>query len=386
MPRPFPGAAAAALAATHDEYWSELNFAPVAEITPNIDADNNPWTRRGPVPTPPIEYVGRTGPGGSLHAVSGLFNLRDPRRFARAIVPDALTLGFVIVADGYQPATTERRFRAGGTYDSRTLRLLESGGHGLYTSNEWVLAQRGTDVLALEGLPGIEPLEEPIAKLLDRTTDALVAIPFDRRDGFRRDAEARLWLRLARRAPAALQEPLARRALELDPASVATLHRIAARLAADAGLWPGAPLPKTPTDPTDALVEAERLLDECVRLYPRFFPPYPLLDALLARRGASDADRRSRVVKLFKENPFDAWARARLATFDLRAGRAADAFDHLRFTYMTVPGLGGDRELALALSAHYWKIGLPEKAGAYAWLLTGRVPEDPFAPPRSTAR
>ncbi len=71
-----------------------------------------------------------------------------------------------------------------------------------------------------------------------------------------------------------------------------------------------------------------------------------------------------------------------MAVFQLKAGRDAEAFDNLRYTYMALPGLGGDRELALALSAFYWRMGLPEKAGAYAWLLTGRVPEDPFVRPR----
>lgn len=142
---------------------------------------------------------------------------------------------------------------------------------------------------------------------------------------------------------------------------------------------------REPVPPGEALLEAERLLAAAAEADPRFLPSYRLRDRLLARRGAGDDERRRSVERLLAASPFDPWARARLAVFRLRAGREAEAFDHLRYTYMAIPGLGGDRELALALSAHYWRVGLPEKAGAYAWLLTGRVPEDPFRRPPAPA-
>ncbi|MEN6633435.1 MAG: hypothetical protein ABFD84_13475, partial [Candidatus Polarisedimenticolia bacterium] len=115
---------------------------------------------------------------------------------------------------------------------------------------------------------------------------------------------------------------------------------------------------------------------------PRLVVVCPTLDALLVRRGAGDDERRPHVAALLRLLPFDAWGEAREAVFLLRAGRDAEAFDRLRSGYLAAPGLGADRELAIALSAHFWRAGLPEKAAAYSWLLAGRAPEDPTARPR----
>jgi hypothetical protein len=67
-----------------------------------------------------------------------------------------------------------------------------------------------------------------------------------------------------------------------------------------------------------------------------------------------------------------------MAVLDLEAGRPIRAFDHLRYTFMTSPGVGGDGELARELGDYFWRLGLPEKAGTFLWLRTGRPPEDPF--------
>lgn len=385
MPFPFPGPVASATVSALEPYWRELGFAPVAELTANIDAEHNPWARPGAAPAPVLEFVGRTNESGMLRTVSGAFNLRDARRFPHAVVPDAMRLGFVIVADGFLPGTTERRFASGGSFENRTVQLLLAPDHALFTSGEWLTALRAIDVLSpIDGRP-VEHFEPEIARLVETLEPALAGVAETDRPAAQLEAQARLWERLGRRLSYTHQLGVARRVVDLTPQAATRLYRLALLLAHDAGVDPGDPAPRTPIVPAAQLEEAEALLRRAVAATPRFAPAYRLLDELLVRRGAEPDARRVLVNRLLHESPFDPWARARMAVLLFRNGRDAEAFDHLRFTYMTLPGLGGDRELALALSAYYWRLGLPEKAGAYAWLLTGRPPEDPFAKPRAAA-
>ena len=61
----------------------------------------------------------------------------------------------------------------------------------------------------------------------------------------------------------------------------------------------------------------------------------------------------------------------------MRAKRPLEAFDHLRYTWTATPGMGGERELARALAVYYQELGLTAKAGAYLWMYSRRMPEDP---------
>lgn len=380
LPHPFHGDDAAAFAQLLDPLWRAEDFVFVRAGTPVIDATHNPWTRPYPAPVPPLEYVGETGPDGGLHVATGVFNLRDTRRFPQAVVPDALRVGFVVVADGYLPTTTEKRFRRGGAADVRTLQLLTAPEHPLLTSDAFRAGLRLVDALALDGRTP-DDLAAELDRLAETLVPALSMVPAERRETARAEALARWWERLARRAPAAWHEPLARRALALTPDRPDRAVRLAALLAAGAGVHFTDPPPHRTPEPLPALDEAERLLAAALEREPRVLPAYRWLDTLLTRRGAPDGERRRWIERLLAAQPFDGWGRARMAAFLLRGGRVAESFDNLRYTAMAFPGLGGDRELARALSAHYWQIGLPEKAGAYAWLLTGRVPEDPMVPP-----
>jgi hypothetical protein len=171
--------------------------------------------------------------------------------------------------------------------------------------------------------------------------------------------QARLVARLYRRAPVAAREPLAARAAALEPAAPARLYRLAA---AQAG---------SVREEALTTARAAQALD------PQFLPVYALLDELLALERAPAADRLRLTQQALAAQPFDRRARGRSASLLLELKKDVEAFDHLRYTYACTPGLGGDRELAKRLADYYWRMGLPEKAGAYLWMLTGRVPEDP---------
>lgn len=384
MPAPNPVDKVLATIAAHEDYWSATGFSAVAEFTPNIDEACNPFVRYGPSTAPGLEYLGRTGSDGLFHAVTGVFNLRDKRRFPRTVVPSALRIGFVISADGYLPSSTEKRFASGGTVESRTVQLLKAPGWGLFTSGEWGVARRLVEAMPLESKTA-EDLDAQIERRLDRLEIPFAYVPNENKDDVRREAKARLWAILARRGPDALRIAAARKVAELTPdasSEPARRYQLATLLLATERVKPGDPAPPKSVPPPPALSEAEKILADLIHVAPQFLPTYPLLDQLLVRRGASLVERREWIVQLLRVDPFEPWARARMVVFMLNAGRNADAFDHLRYTYMAIPGIGGDRELALSLSGFYWKIGLPEKAGAYAWLLTGRAPEDPFARPK----
>ena len=128
------------------------------------------------------------------------------------------------------------------------------------------------------------------------------------------------------------------------------------------------------------LIDTENL-GHVLNAQPAVLPLYPLLDALLERRGADGSERLRHVKRLLAERPFDPWGRARAAELLLRAQRSVEAFDHLRYTRATLPGRDADRELARALAEHYWKLGLVEKSGFFPFIATGRVPEDPYLRP-----
>ncbi|UCF66714.1 MAG: hypothetical protein JSV80_13120, partial [Acidobacteriota bacterium] len=91
LPHPFPAFIALRLVLLHEESWRDAYMVPVSAIGPDISAEMNPWSRdEHPLPTLPIEYVGRTDGSGRLRVLSGVFNLRDRRKFRSALVPRAL--------------------------------------------------------------------------------------------------------------------------------------------------------------------------------------------------------------------------------------------------------------------------------------------------------
>lgn len=382
LPRPFSGAEAEAAAALFDEHWRAENWLTVREQTPNTDQFHNPWARLVPCFAPPLEYVGQTGSGGSFRAISGLFNLRDPRRFSRAVVPSAMRLGFVVVADGFLPAVSEKRFNAGGLVENRTIQLLRAPSYPVFTSMDWSVALRNIDNDRIAPDRPVEVMERDLAGYLDRLVPALVRVPEAEREQVKREVEARIWQRWAQRALGNLRVEMLRRVVAATPGVSPRILALAQALIANEPPPSGGRPAREAIPPSPALEEAELLLNQLTIDKPQFLPAFPLLDLLLVRRGAPDDVRREAVNRLMRVEPFDPWGRARMAVFLLRGGKVAEAFDHLRYTYLTVPGLGGDRELAIELSAYYWRNGLPEKAGAYAWLLTGRVPEDPFTRPK----
>ncbi len=378
LPWSYPAMDAIGDAALHLGYWRDRGFAPVAALPPDGDwraAFFTPGVR--PVPQPPLEYVGRTDDAGVLEATCGIFALRDRKRFPRAVVPTAIRVGYVVLAPGYLPAFTERRFVAGGVRERRTVHLLRAPDAPLFTSIAWKATCRLADGMRLAGRAPADVLAE-IDRLVRRLAPELARVPGEVREATRRRARARLLDRLVRRAGPGLRAPLARAALDATPGDPSRAFRLAVALA------PAAVAGQVPwgrgLDAGER--EARGILEDVVRRRPRFLPAFPALDRLLRLAGEAEDVRRAHLERMLREAPFDPWARGRVGATLLRRGRAVEAFDHLRYARIEEPGLGGDEELGRALAAHWWRLGLPEKAGFYAFLLGGTVPEAPAVRPR----
>jgi hypothetical protein len=383
LPHPNPAQKALETVTLHLEHWRDEGFVDVAARPADIDHRCNPFVDlAGRVePAPALEYVGRTGPGGELETVSGVFNLRDPRRFPRAIVPAALRIGYVVVADGYSPALSEQRFARGGQQDERIVHLLRAPSWRLFVSREMQVARAMVATLSLGPDTSPAALEAQLEAILGRLDGALARVPEADRPGAFADAAGALAEEAIRRMPPAHRLQIARFSLGHDPDDPARLYRLAAALAADERVRPGRE-PRTVTPPTPGLVEAERLLVRSIRAAPGFLPSHALLDTLLERRGAPPEQRLRLGRRTLAETPFAPVVRGRMAALLLESGRAVEAFDHLRYTLMTIPGLGGQRQLARSLAEHYWRLGLVEKSALWPFLLTGRPPEDPLVHPR----
>ncbi len=378
LPWSYPAMDAVGDAALHLGYWRDRSFAPVAALPPDGDwrsAFFTPGVRS--LPQPPLEYVGRTDDAGNLSATCGIFALRDRRRFPRAVVPTAIRIGYVVLAPGFLPGFTERRFVAGGVRETRTVHLLRAPGAPLFTSAAWGATCRLVDGLRLEGRDPARLLAA-VDRFLGNLDGELARVAEDARERVRRQARALLLDRLARRAGPGLRVPLARAARDATPGNPSRAFRLAVALAPAAvtgeARW-GRGL-----DAGER--EARGILERLVRRRPRFLPAFPALDRLLRLAGEPDTVRRTLLERLLREAPFDPWARGRVGAFLLRRGRAVEAFDHLRYARIEEPGLGGDDELGRALVSYWWRLGLPEKAGFYAFLLGGTVPEAPAVRPR----
>lgn len=377
LPFSFSAAQAQSVLAAHEEFWGDSGFASIKEDSPDIDQFQNPWLPKEPLSgRSPLEYLGSTNEAGLLRSVSGVFNLRDETRFPRAVFPGALRIGFVVTADGYLPATSERRFEKGGVQDQQTVILLRAPDNPVVRSSYYLSALMHIDGAVIEGLSG-EKIEALVEKTVASLEPAFAMVRETVRPQARTLITERLLTRLMRRAPAETRLDLARRLAGSDPQQPGRLVRLAHLLVAGAGLSPDIDPGAFPAAPSAELKEAETLLSRAINLDPGFQDAYPLLDRLLLRRGATPAERRKMVQQVLKRFPFDRWGRARMATLLFLEGKEIEAFDQLRYTWAATPGLGGDRELARQLADYYWRLGLPEKAGAYLWMLTGRVPEDP---------
>ncbi len=385
LPYPYSKERAVSDAVLHDETLQDLDFSPVAAAGPDIDQADNPFVRDGLGPAaPPLEFVGTTDASGALRAVSGIFNLFDEEKFPRAVAPAAIRVGYVIVADGYLPQAVERRFEAGGVLEGRTLILPEAADRAVVRSAEYAAAIAEVErVEVAPGTVGAGMRSDDAAGAADAAIDramaelapALDRVAPDARAAAATSAEARLIARLYRRAPAEARAALAGRAAALEPAAPARLYRLAVLRAGAAHV---AAAPSTePAPPDPARQEALDAARAALALDAQFLPAYALLDELLAQERAPAAERLKLAQQALAAQPFDRRARGRSAALLLELKKDVEAFDHLRYTYACTPGLGGDRELAKRLADYYWRMGLPEKAGAYLWMLTGRVPEDP---------
>ncbi|GEM_PF-3448716 len=384
LPFPMPGEQAQRLAVEHDEYWRGLRFAPIRTLHADIDDRSNPWRRDTRLmPIPALEFVGYTDDAGTLQAISGVFNLRDEKRFARAIVPSALRIGYIILAEGYLPERSERRFQDGGITESRTIRLLGAPDHSFATDYALQAVRRLTGGVDMGPERSEAEVRAQVELLLNQIDKLAFRAPADRREQIVNKQKAEILVALSRQADLKHQEFLLLEARKYQPADPFPPFRLGVLFAVRAGLHgtgPARPGSTETLDPQDeeALLRAESLFRESRSLAPSFLPNYAWLDRVIARRGGG-IDERARIIDaLLETNPFDSWARARRAYFDLERHRINQAFDHLRYAWCASPGFGGDRELALALADYYWRLGLPEKSGTIAWMLTGSVPEDPF--------
>ena len=381
LPYPYSTERALSDAVLHDETFQDLGFAPVAATGPDIDQSDNPFVRDGNGPAaPPLEFVGTTDAAGSLRAVSGIFNLFDPEKFPRAVAPAAIRVGYVIVADGYLPQVVERRHEKGGGLEGRTLILSEAPDRVVIRAPEYAGATEeieGVEFAATAGAASATPAaNRAVDRALARLAPALERVAPEARAAAGSAAEARLIARLYRRVPAEARVALAARAAALEPPTPARLYRLAVAQAGESRVA-AAPAAAGPPAPDPAREAAQATSREALTLDPQFLPAYALLDELLAQERAPAAERLKLAQQALAVQPFDRRARGRSAALLLELKKDVEAFDHLRYTYACTPGMGGDRELAKRLADYYWRMGLPEKAGAYLWMLTGRVPEDP---------
>ncbi len=344
----------------HEAYWSELRQAPVQQLTADIDQRRNPWLRDGaPVSTPPVEFVGTSNDAGRLQLVSGIFNLLDPKRFPLASAPQAFRLLVCIVADGFSPTVQSWRFEHGGSRESRGIVLLEATDKVVFAGDAWKSVQHQLDQIAVDPTRHVDEIANDVSVSLRGLDTDILRLDETQRPLARRRAEATAWERLSRRTPLELQLRVLQRAIDAEP-TAARYYRLGSVLATSADQQ-----------------SAEQAFGQALQLSPRFRPAAIALDARLASRRAPKAERQLLAERAFRLAPFDRWARARLAALALSSDKANEAFDHLRYTWSSAPGLGSDRELAERLFDYYWRLGLVEKAGSYLWMLSGSPPEDP---------
>jgi hypothetical protein len=381
LPYPYSRERALSDAALHDETFQDYGFAPVAAAGPDIDQFDNPFVRDGSGPAaPPLEFVGATDAAGSLRAVSGIFNLFDEEKFPRAVAPAAIRVGYVIVADGYLPQALERRHEKGGVTEGRTVILAEAPDRAVIRAPAYAAATAEVEGVKFTATAGAgdaaRAAESAIDRAMARVASALERVAPETRTAAANTAEARLIARLYRRAPANVRETLAARAAALEPAAPARLYRLAVLRAGDAraAAVPAAAGASVPGPAQEEVLSTAR---SALALDPQFLPAYALVDELMALERAPAAERLKLAQQALAAQPFDRRARGRSAALLLELKKDVEAFDQLRYTYACTPGMGGDRELAKRLADYYWRMGLPEKAGAYLWMLTGRVPEDP---------
>lgn len=344
----------------HESYWVDLRHAPVQQLTADIDQRRNPWLRDGaPVSTPPLEFVGMTNDSGGLQLVSGIFNLLDPKRFPLATAPRAFRVMVCVVADGYLPSVQSWRVERGGLRQARGVSLLEATDKAVFAGDAWKSMQRQLEAIPLDGTRAVDEVAADLSSALSVLATDLMRMDQDQQSLCRSRAEARAWEQLSRRAPIERQIEFLQRAIDAEP-TAARYYRLGSVL----------------TAATDTAA-AEAAFSQALELSPRFRPAAAALDARLIARRAGKSERRSLIERCFRLAPFDRWARARLAALSLSSGRANEAFDHLRYTWSSAPGLGADRELAESLFNYYWRLGLVEKAGSYLWMVSGSPPEDP---------
>ena len=377
LPHPFPASTALEAVVAEDALWRLSGYATLQPRGPRLTQWINPFgSDLQSEPRLPVEFVGRSGRSGQLLSVSGIFDLRDSRRFPGSLVPGGVRIGFIVIAEGYRPGLSELRYTRGGIEERRTVHLLEAPFHALLASPRRRIAEQLADGLDLSGTD-VETIESQLDETLSMLEADSASLPEQQRKPALGRVRTILIDRLLRRAPRDLRLPLARMAVRSSPSDPVQLYLLAQELHLAESSSPAwmeqAPAPLTPSRK-----EAESLLREVLHRAPTLLPAYRLLDQLLLERGAGPAARRRLFERLLERFPFDRWARARMAALLLEAHRPVEAFDHLRYTWMMEPALRGDRELAMALARYYWNLGLPEKAGTFLWLHTGRAPEDPF--------
>ncbi|RMF74455.1 MAG: hypothetical protein D6738_06305 [Acidobacteria bacterium] len=394
LPAPNPALELLEAVAVNERTWRDLGFAPVAAAPADFDHRTSPFVRpRAEDVAPALEYLGTTDEAGTLEAVSGLFNVRDPRRFPRAVVPSAIRVGFIVVREGYQPGLTERRFERGGVRETRRIELIRDRGHPVFLARDFELAERLVDGLAARvELPADEALDG-FDRITTRVDELVYRVPEAWRDAVRARARGALFDRLMRRAPDRWREPLLERHLARHPDDAVSRWRLARRLARRAGVrFDRRPLFLPRTEVPDVATRRallDRAIDELERARvasPRLLAVYPLLDELRARRGDPAADRMRDLRRTLAVVPFAPWVRGRMAALLLDSGRELEALDHLRFATVTLPLWHVDLALAEALAQRDWRRGLVERAGMWAVWATGRVPEDLYPRPRRSDR
>ncbi len=377
LPRSYPAARALADIRRLEEIWLDRPLEVTLPAFPVPDQWHNPWARENANDTnPPLEFVGTTDLHGRLHIVTPLFATRERKLFPQAIVPRTLRLGLVVVSDGYLAGLSEREYSRGGVREERTITLLPGRAHRVLAAPAFSVARRLFSRIDLSAQHRFEEIEAQIVRIAETLNTLALPYPEDERQRILDEARARLIARVQARAETPHRIPLARWILRLTPDSPVRKFRLARELAAidryDGHAGSAAP-EETPSER-----EAASLLQDALRRDPDFLPAARLAEELLRRRGPETARRRALLQQLFERHPFDRYLRARLASLAFNAERPVEAFDHLRYTFSAIPGLGRDPTLARALADYSWRLGLPEKAGTFTWLLTGRVPEDPF--------
>ncbi len=394
LPAPNPALGLLEAIAENERTWRDDGFAPVAAAPADFDHRTSPFVRpRAEDLGPSLEFVGTTDAAGSVRVVSGLFNVRERRRFPRAVVPSAIRVGFIVVREGYQPGLSERRFERGGVRESRRVLLIRDRGHAVLLSREFELTERLVDGLAAREEISPERVVGELDRLLARIDDLLYRVDDAWRDRVRAEARTALFDRLFRRGADAWRRALLAWWLTERPDDAVAHWRLARLAAARAGVrfdraTVFIPRTELPDDERRRamLSSAEEHLERARRLAPRLLAVYPLLDELLARKGGEAAGRARLLRRGLAETPFNPWLRGRLAALLLAGGNETAALDHLRYSTVLMPRWHADLALAEALAQHDWQRGLVERAGMWSFWATGRLPEDLYPRPVRSLR